>query len=188
MHCIATRTWDESGMHRRKASTIIDQNNKMSSRTQQVTSLVTSLLDRHGLHQQGWGFKVDNSVSRAGCCHFSKRLISLSKHLVTDEKHAMADVENITLHEIAHALAGPLAGHGREWKAIAVRIGCDGNRCHSLELKPHTQQVSCVLCGHLNAVRHRVARDYWGAQHCSACGILGTLTIVTTRTPQPRHW
>ena len=32
-------------------------------------------------------------------------------------------VTEVILHEIAHALAGPEAGHGPEWKAIAIRLG-----------------------------------------------------------------
>lgn len=28
-----------------------------------------------------------------------------------------------TIHELAHVLAGPLAGHGKEWKAAAERLG-----------------------------------------------------------------
>ena len=34
------------------------------------------------------------------------------------------------LHEVAHALAGPKAGHGPEWKRIAAELGYVGGRTH----------------------------------------------------------
>jgi predicted SprT family Zn-dependent metalloprotease len=43
-----------------------------------------------------------------------------------------AKFKNTVLHEIAHAIAGPEAGHGSQWKRIAHQIGYDRNfkRCH----------------------------------------------------------
>jgi hypothetical protein len=75
-------------------------------------------------------------------------------------------VRETILHEIAHALAGPRAGHGPRWRAIAHRIGSTGERCvsaqaprvagpwvgtcasgHSVDLLRSPQRVrSCTQC------------------------------------------
>lgn len=143
-----------------------------------VQELAKALMAEHGLTQKGWVLTLDNSVSRAGCCSYTSKTISLSKHLVRMEKHELADVENILLHEIAHALAGPGQGHGKEWKEIAVKIGCDGQRCHSLELKPHPHVLACVMCGHVNALRHRICRKFWNNRKCSSCDVQGSVTVL----------
>ena len=38
------------------------------------------------------------------------------------------EVDQVLLHEIAHALAGPGAGHGPRWKRVARDIGYLGER------------------------------------------------------------
>lgn len=154
----------------------------MGTRTQQLVDLVTTLMGQHGLTEKGWVFVLDNSVSRAGCCFHHTKTVSMSKHLSHSKEHGMDEVRNILLHEIAHALAGPGAKHGVEWKEIALRIGCDGHRCHNLELKPHSQVLACVLCGFVNGVRHRVCRNYWRKATCARCGVLGSVTVVSRNT------
>ncbi|MYB34820.1 MAG: SprT family zinc-dependent metalloprotease [Gammaproteobacteria bacterium] len=42
----------------------------------------------------------------------------ISRHHAVN--HQSEQVNDAILHEIAHALAGPKAGHGSEWKAIAL--------------------------------------------------------------------
>ena len=42
---------------------------------------------------------------------------------VHGEKSGGAEIRDTVLHEIAHALVGPEARHGPEWKAIAKRLG-----------------------------------------------------------------
>lgn len=93
----------------------------------QVNDLARTLMDSHNLY--GWGFRLDKSVRRFGACHYRSRVISLSRKLV--ELNPIETVKNTLLHEIAHALAPRGAGHGREWKRIAISIGCDGSRCYN---------------------------------------------------------
>lgn len=81
----------------------------------------------HGL--DAWSFEFDNAVKRRGACNYSQKKISLSESLTlirTEEA-----VINTILHEIAHALVGPGAGHGESWKKQAIMIGCSGERCSS---------------------------------------------------------
>lgn len=104
---------------------------------QTAEALALSLMREHGLKRMK--FKFDNSVQRAAVC-LRNRLsdmepverrqgtISVSKIYTEqwDEKHFVETV----LHEIAHALT-PLdyASHGPEWRATALAIGSNGERC-----------------------------------------------------------
>ncbi len=62
------------------------------------------------------------------------------------------------LHEIAHALAGPEAGHGPAWKAVAVRIGATPRACDDSPdtvVQPGDWQTTCPGC---NKTHHRYKR------------------------------
>ena len=74
--------------------------------------LARTLMDYHCLGT--WVFRFDRAIRRFGCCNWTTRTISLSAVLTrsnTDEQ-----IRDTILHEIAHALAGPRAGHGKLWK------------------------------------------------------------------------
>ena len=88
------------------------------------------LMEKHGLIEQGWQFSFDHARARAGQCSHSKKLISLSKHFATSASRA--EVTDTILHEIAHALT-PNRGHDRVWRNVALALGCNGQRCHSLK-------------------------------------------------------
>lgn len=86
------------------------------------------------LHQlDHWQFRFDRATTRFGCCHHRSKIISMSRTLVClNDKR---EVRDTILHEIAHALAGPkVRAHGREWREIALRIGCNGRRCYGGEV------------------------------------------------------
>lgn len=90
-------------------------------------ALARALMDEHGL--AGWRLELDRAKRRAGVCRHAERTIGLSAPLTA--LHDEPEVRDTILHEIAHALAGPRAGHGREWAALARHIGCSGTRCVS---------------------------------------------------------
>lgn len=79
-----------------------------------------------------WTFAFDRAKRRAGLCNFSERRISVSRYLA--EKFDEQEVKQVLLHEIAHALAGPSAGHGPEWKRVAMQLGYVGGRTHDGEI------------------------------------------------------
>jgi predicted SprT family Zn-dependent metalloprotease len=87
--------------------------------------LAAGLMARHGL--SGWRLVFDNAKTRAGVCRYDRKEIGLSRPLVS--LYEPAQVTEIVLHEITHALAGPRHGHDRVWRATAERIGCSGERC-----------------------------------------------------------
>lgn len=95
----------------------------------EARTLAITLMDKHGLIENGWNFEFDRAKKRLGACHYSKRKITIS-HYMTEA----ADEETVTqtlLHEIAHALLPVGAGHGPQWKALAKRIGYTGKRTAS---------------------------------------------------------
>ena len=102
-----------------------------ADRLREVALEARGLMDRHGLEEWTLGFIA--ARGKLGECRPLDRHIGLSRHhAVTGSPEQVTDT---VLHEIAHALAGPDAGHGPAWKAIARRIGatprsgvhgCDG--------------------------------------------------------------
>ena len=88
-------------------------------------ALALDLMAQHGLHD--WRLHFDRAKRRAGICRYNDHVIGLSAPITA--LHTEAEVRDTILHEIAHALTGPRAGHGPRWKAVARRIGCSGERC-----------------------------------------------------------
>lgn len=85
-----------------------------------------ALIDLHLV--PGWTFGFDNAKTRAGLCNYTSKRISVSRYLAT--KYEDDEIHQVLLHEVAHAMAGPRAGHGAAWKAIARQLGYEGNRLH----------------------------------------------------------
>ena len=115
--------------------------------------LAELLMEQRGLHE--WRFDFDRAKSRFGACHYFKRLITLSTELT--QLNEEAEVEDVILHEIAHAIAGRLAGHGPAWKAVAEYIGARAERCYSntrVHSPPPRWMGTCPSCGEV-ALRHR---------------------------------
>jgi predicted SprT family Zn-dependent metalloprotease len=116
-------------------------------------TLANELMKQHNLIASGWWFSFDNAKRRFGVCNFGLKKIGLSSHLVklNDESH----VRNTILHEIAHALVGRKHGHDAVWRAKAIEIGCDGNRCYSSEVtKPEARYIGVCPNGHTSR-RHK---------------------------------
>ncbi|GAA2986223.1 putative SprT family Zn-dependent metalloprotease [Microbacterium terrae] len=100
-----------------------------------------------------WSFGFDNAKRRAGLCDYTRKRISVSRYLSAryddDTNH------QTLLHEVAHALAGPSAGHGPQWRAVARDLGYVGGTTHhgetATELAPW---IGVCPAGHV-AHRHR---------------------------------
>ena len=128
-----------------------------------VQQLATSLMKKHEL--TGWKFQLDNGVVRFGYCNQSNRVISISKHLA--QLNSEERVKDTILHEIAHAIAGHRAGHGRTWQSIAINIGCNGERLYkSSEVKqpPKKWLGTCDTCK-TTIYQHRTTKNL----ACSGC-------------------
>ena len=90
-----------------------------------ATRMAQRLLELHGLDD--WTLVLDRAKTRAGICRYGTRQIGLSRPLTL--LHDEAQVRDTVLHEIAHALAGPRAQHGPRWRATALRVGANPQRC-----------------------------------------------------------
>jgi predicted SprT family Zn-dependent metalloprotease len=103
------------------------------------------LMRKHGLAGE-WKFEFDRAVLRFGSCQWRRKKITLSAHLT--ELNDESQVRDTILHEIAHALAPPRAGHGKKWQKIARAIGCNGMRCYGDEVvAPQPKFVgTCPSC------------------------------------------
>ena len=143
-------------------------------------SLARGLLDEHGLGE--WTVVYDAAKRRAGVCRFRERQIGLSAPLTRlhDEVH----VRDTILHEVAHALAGPQHGHDEVWRAIAVRIGCSGERCVPADA-PQVPAPWLGVCpaGH-TVERHRRPERVMTCSRCSSSFDLAHL-LSWTRHGRP---
>ena len=122
--------------------------------------LIRKYLSSHG----EWVFQFDNALKRFGYCRFrfertgirkvsgkfrehaavTGGVISLSKPLT--ELNSEAQVRNTILHEIAHALCGPFAGHSETWRSMARKIGCDAARCYDPEIVVRPPPIYIGIC------------------------------------------
>lgn len=95
-----------------------------------VTIWANALIALH-LDAREWSFAFDNAKRRAGLCDYTARRISVSRYLA--QRYDDDEIHQVLLHEVAHAIAGPRAGHGPRWKRAADELGYVGGRLHDGE-------------------------------------------------------
>ena len=125
----------------------------------EAKELAVSLMCKHALVSKGWSFQFDESVRRFGLCSYRTKTISLSRTLV--ELNPIEQVRDTILHEIAHALAGPTAKHGRVWQLMAQSIGAKPERCYSsdeVQTPIAPWRAVCQFC-HRVIKRHRMRKS-----------------------------
>ncbi len=112
-----------------------------------------------------WGFRFDNGKRRAGQCNYTERVISISKHLVAH--HSLDEVQQVVLHEIAHALVGKAAGHGPLFKKQAAALGYRGKNFTGREIAANEAPwVGHCKAGHVHYRYRQPTRPL-------ACGLCG---------------
>lgn len=142
-----------------------------------VRSRAEALIELH-LPGKGWRFGFDRARRRGGLCVYAERRIQLSRILAqawSDEQ-----CEQVVLHEIAHALAGPEAAHGRRWRAEAARIGCRRERFTDGGVSEREAPIHGVCPNGHEFFRYRMPA---GTRSCSRChrGFDPRFAIVWTR-------
>lgn len=134
--------------------------------------LAHNLMIKHGLMSEkttsgGWSFRFNHAKRMLGVCRFHEKRIELSRHFV--EANSREAVEDTILHEIAHALAGPKAGHGPKWKAVCQQIGAKPERLDHTSTMPAGRWVAtCSNCGLKHRRHRRPLRER--TYICSKCG------------------
>lgn len=99
----------------------------------QARGIATSLIRDH--LGSRWSFGFDHAKRRAGACNYTKQRISVSRYFV--KQASREELRQVLLHEIAHALVGPNAGHGPAWKRAAASIGYQGGRTFERQFAEH---------------------------------------------------
>lgn len=111
-----------------------------------------------------WAFGFDRAKRRAGLCDYTSKRITVSRYLAA--KFDDDEIHQILLHEVAHALAGSAAGHGREWKRIASELGYVGGRTHDGEIAHELAPwIGTCPAGHEHARFRRPTRP----SSCARC-------------------
>lgn len=101
-----------------------------------------------------WNVKLSSRMKvTAGLCSYTdQQLVFASKVMARWDED---DIKDTVLHEIAHALAGPSAGHGPEWKAMCRTVGARPERCYSNRPSIEPRWTgTCPKCHH-QSKRHR---------------------------------
>jgi predicted SprT family Zn-dependent metalloprotease len=149
----------------------------------EVLRLGNALMREHGLTELGWKFDLDSGKQRIGCCHYSTKTITYSKHFLVDT--SMAKIRDVILHEIAHALTPNDKGHGWEWKMKCIEIGArperlDYESVRSKQASKPNYVIECDACGR-RWTRYRLKPGYLnGYFHSSCCG--ATMTVYRVRS------
>lgn len=116
-----------------------EERGKRAARLREVTVQARALMDRNGLHD--WSLRFGNARRKLGECRAEEKLIVLSRAHAAEG--APDDVSDTILHEIAHALAGPAAGHGPAWKSVARRLGArPASRAHETDAARRTREAA----------------------------------------------
>lgn len=122
----------------------------------EAVTLAERLIEHFGLN--GWVVALDRSKVRFGQCRHRTHTIGLSRELVS--LNTREAVEDVIRHEIAHALAGVEAGHGRAWKLKCIEVGARPERCYdsnSVVAVPAKFALVCEPCGYRHP-RHRITK------------------------------
>ena len=102
-----------------------EEREKRALRLGEVAAQARELMERNGLVD--WSFRFNGAQKKLGVCRYGEKLILLSRGHTLDG--TPEQVTDTILHEIAHALVGPGAGHGPAWKAVARRLGATPKSC-----------------------------------------------------------
>lgn len=139
-------------------------------------ALAEKLMAEHGLTEKGWRFNFDKAKVRFGACHWATKEITLSQDLVRLNEEPR--VKNTILHEIAHALAGQKAGHGRDFVIMARTIGCDGHMYYNVgntldlplvQLPAPKYEATCDCEGKVHRKERLSAGHKRGRYYCNNC-------------------
>lgn len=130
----------------------------------EILRLAQLLLAENGLDR--WQVRWDGALRRAGSCRFAEKTITLSEKLLP--AYSAETVREVILHEVAHALAGPKAGHGPAWQRQALQLGIrPAARLPAGLPAPEPQWVgTCPKCGARREL-HRAPRRVTACGSCS---------------------
>jgi predicted SprT family Zn-dependent metalloprotease len=150
-----------------------------------IAQVARELMDEYGL--TGWTFAWDSCTNSFGKCRYDSRTITLSWKLTARRLMHGEDVDvlDTIAHEIAHALVGAAAGHGPEWRAMALDLGVDKDKvacygqyreraanlfrarcsCGAVFLRRRRINTCCGVCPQARRLRwERIDANEWDAE------------------------
>ena len=125
--------------------------------TTQAMQLMQHEIEKWDLHEEGWTAGFHKRKRSLGTCNYRKKQILLSVHFLELTESEIIDTVK---HEVAHALAGPEAGHGPVWKEWARKVGAKPERCADPSKRPKGKYLlNCPNCGVIEE-KHRVNKRF----------------------------
>lgn len=122
---------------------------------------------RSGKITDDWSFRWNKRKSHLALCDFGNKTIQLSIFYAQIGSHE--DINDSILHEVAHAIAGPDAGHGPKWKKVCREIGARPIRCgKTVPNMPSKYKGTCPGCGHIYSAHRKLSN-----MNTRLCGIKG---------------
>lgn len=92
--------------------------------TREIKEYARAKLNELGL--TSWRFEFSNTKRQIGVCEYRSKTIKLSQRWA--EVLEDAEIKDVILHEIAHALTPHDPPHGKAWQAVCRRIGAKPER------------------------------------------------------------
>lgn len=126
--------------------------------TANVIRMANELMEQWGLVNQGWSVGFNRRKKAMGLCHYPKKRIELSVYFVANNPPER--IRETILHEIAHALAGPKAGHGLTWRLMARKVGAPPVRCGQAVMPEGSWKATCQTCGKTHTMHRKPKRKY----------------------------
>lgn len=152
----------------------------MHPKVQDVLVRARALMNKHGLND--WALKLDRSKSHAGVCCYDEQVIQLSRVFILSNKATKEKIDDVILHEIAHALVGPITpDHGKPWQDMAKSIGCSAKRYVAPFAHPKWR-FQCV-CGNVRGQRFNI---HWSAISRKVCKTCNSQVKVARYTYIPQ--
>ncbi len=148
----------------------------------QLEAIAAQELRKHGLH--GWTFGLAKTRRRLGACKFKSKRIEIAEYYARNSPEE--SVLDTLLHEIAHAIAGPAAGHGPAWKAVAARLGAIPRACDAsgrAVVEPGDWRATCPACG---KTFHRYRRPMSAGAYRCRCEARSPLAFEFVGDPSRR--
>lgn len=80
-------------------------------------------------------FSINDCKKNAAICFDNPPEILVSRYFLESPTTTPKRLEDVLLHELAHAIVGPGEGHNDKWKECARNIGCTSDVCAGPFLK-----------------------------------------------------
>lgn len=141
------------------------------------------LLDKYGLSHVN--VRIGRAKRELGRAVFSKgkpHTMILSRYLI--DLNPWPEVKNTILHELAHFLAGPRAGHGPLWKKKAKELGARlESRTSKAVMPPLRWELYCHEGKHQITTYSRKPKGSMALCYCQDCGLesVGMLELRDTK-------